>query len=565
MFDFSAHHNKDDLSVVQVLSVLNKLSAASGGVTKVALSRAILLSNHGFTSFIATLEYDPVLVASISALRSDGRLGDSVQVLNFFVYYSYLSLLADVDGVSLADTFVSPASASVSKRSRFIGVTGMRFNEFMNARGVVFAQEIFDESGGTILFQISIPGCKPQLFKTREDACSAWLEEVCKFGVKNVLIADASTKSEVVSSVSSENSHKILTLHGNHFDRPYSFGSVVKPTPTLILDNLKVCDALVVLTNAQRADIEAQFTVSDKVEVIPNSFSGPAALIGKVRDPKLFVVVSRLEPIKNIAMVVRAFRRAVDSDVSLKLEIWGHGAQEQSLRALISSLKLENNVSLMGYTTTVAEVFSRARASLMSSLSEGFGLSILESMSVGTPVIALAANYGPREIIESGEDGFLIDDENSFAEKILLIAGSDGIFGRLSAGALSKASKFTPKVVGDKWFNLIGRLLSDRNREVLAPSIAVVNTHSTTFGNLFFDAQSIESNELSRYRRVEILNIDRTRAFKGVVATIEPGVYRIANMKYEQEHSRYCLWILQGKRPFDGVVPKGAIRFRLLA
>ena len=48
-------------SEIHVISVLNKLAAASGGVTKVSLNRSDLLSERGFGSFIATLEFDPEL------------------------------------------------------------------------------------------------------------------------------------------------------------------------------------------------------------------------------------------------------------------------------------------------------------------------------------------------------------------------------------------------------------------------------------------------------------------------------------------------------------------------
>jgi glycosyltransferase involved in cell wall biosynthesis len=556
---------KSNYSNVQVISVLNKLSSASGGVTKVSLNRAALLSSSGFKSFIATLEYDPELVASVSELRSDERLAEKVQVLNFFVFYSHVSRLAAAEEFSLSDAYVSDVAETVRRRSRYIGLTGMRFNEYFNSEGGVFAQEIYDAAGCVVSFQILISGQKPLVFKTREEACTAWLEKISGYCESCVLIADASTKSEVVASVSSDRAHKVLTLHGNHFFPPYSFGSEVKPTPALIIDNMKVCDALVVLTNAQRTDIEAQFGTSFSIDVIPNSFAGSDVVSEKIRDPKLFVVVSRLEPIKNIAFIVRAFRQVVDSDPSLKLEIWGHGAQESMLRSLIVRLGLSDNVSLMGYTTQACEVFSRARASLTSSISEGFGLSLLESMSVGTPVIACAANYGPREIVDSGVDGFLIDDESGFAEKILQLAASDQLFLQLSKGALTKASKFTPEIVTSQWLALIKRMLVGGGKRHIDSSMEFVNTHSTTFGNLFFEAEGADLGSFSQYRRVEILRVDRTRMFKETISTVEPGIYRIAKIKYEAEHSRYCLWISQGQRAFDGVVPKGAIRFRLIA
>ena len=498
-------------------------------------------------------------------MRSDGRLSQSVNVINFFEYYAALSLLVDESEVSFVDIFVRGKIPTVQRKSRYIGVTGMRLNEFVNSEGRIFAQEILDETGGSVSFQMSTPWQELQIFKTRDDAYAFWLEELCSFSASSVLIADSSRVSHVVANVSSNRARKILTLHGNHFAPPYALGSVVKPTPASIIANLKVCDALVVLTQAQAADIVTQFGSLGPIEVIPNSFSRSQDSPENIRDQKLFVVVSRLETIKNLGMVIRAFRRAVDVDYSLKLEIWGDGSEEKTLSDLIYSLGLSSSVSLKGYTMNAGEVFSRARGSLASSLSEGFGLSLLESMSCGTPVIALAANYGPLAIIEDGCSGYLVKTEEEFAAKILLLAKSEDTFESLSMWSRIRASRYSPELVSDMWSCLINRVLTGgEETESFAASGLLRNSYSTASGNLFFNLDIDEPDVLRRFRRIEIVRIDRRRFFKGAISTIEPGIYGISNFKYEEEHSRFCLCILQGRRQYTGVIPKDAITFRLL-
>ncbi len=63
---------------------------------------------------------------------------------------------------------------------------------------------------------------------------------------------------------------------------------------------------------------------------------------------------------------------------------------------------------LAGYTNAPLEVFQGALASVYPTTTEGFGLSILEALSNGCPVISYDVNYGPREMIESGKNGELV-------------------------------------------------------------------------------------------------------------------------------------------------------------
>ena len=57
---------------------------------------------------------------------------------------------------------------------------------------------------------------------------------------------------------------------------------------------------------------------------------------------------------------------------------------------------------------------------LSTSKMEGFGLAILESLSVGTPVISYDVDYGPSELIQDGFNGYLVPqgDINQMVEKV---------------------------------------------------------------------------------------------------------------------------------------------------
>ncbi|QXN52239.1 MULTISPECIES: glycosyltransferase [Pseudomonas] len=550
------------------MSVLNRLSATAGGVTRAALNRAGVLGKNGFMSCIVSIDYDAGLANSIEVLRRDGRLDPEVLALNFFFYYGALSeaLAKSKNKPHISKLAVTSLLAVPKRRSRYVGATELQSAEFFNGAGVVFARELLDDSGNSISFQLNISPTENHTFKTRADACTFWLEELAKSGAHTVVISDASSTSDVVANVSSASASKVLTLHGNHFVAPYEYGSAIKPRSQLIIDNAKVCDSMVLLTENQRKDIERQFGCNQKISVIPNSKTAFKNDIVVKRKPNLFVVVSRLDAVKNIDRTIRAFKLAVEQNPELILEIWGRGTLESDLTDLIDELELSDNVFMKGYTRNPDTIFRRAQASISSSLSEGFGLSLLESMSVGTPVISFDSNYGPKEIIKDGENGFLVNSEEECAAQILRLARDNALFEELSKGGVESSDRYSEESVGEKWVALVNSLVeSEKYESPFGERSIFENTNSSSSGSIFISDKEIAGRPLDGVRRVEIIRIDRTKLFNDAYSKLEPGVYRIHNISHDPASFRYAIKISQDGNVHKGTIPLKALTFKLLS
>ena len=89
-----------------------------------------------------------------------------------------------------------------------------------------------------------------------------------------------------------------------------------------------------------------------------------------------------------------------------------------TLKQLVKTLQLEDKVIFKGHTNHPKEVFSKVIASLLTSRYEGFGLSIMESINYGCPVISYNVRYGPSELITNHENGIICekDDIEGFAD-----------------------------------------------------------------------------------------------------------------------------------------------------
>jgi glycosyltransferase involved in cell wall biosynthesis len=119
------------------------------------------------------------------------------------------------------------------------------------------------------------------------------------------------------------------------------------------------------------------------------------------RDPARFLWVHRLVPYKRPLEVVEAFRALPD----LRLTMVGVGPLEERLRA-----SLPPNVELLGWVPRerLAELFAGS-AGFVHVGEEDFGISMVEALAAGTPVLA-ADLGGARDIVRAGQDGVVISD-----------------------------------------------------------------------------------------------------------------------------------------------------------
>lgn len=127
----------------------------------------------------------------------------------------------------------------------------------------------------------------------------------------------------------------------------------------------------------------------------------PRAIAGRA------ITVGRLDPIKDQATLLRAVRRVVNLAPDFELDLVGDGPCRADLEALSRSLELGSHVRFLGYRENVGALLALSDFFVLSSISEGLSLALLESMAAGLPAIATDVG-GNREVVVSGETGYLV-------------------------------------------------------------------------------------------------------------------------------------------------------------
>ena len=102
---------------------------------------------------------------------------------------------------------------------------------------------------------------------------------------------------------------------------------------------------------------------------------------------KIFLVLGRLDPVKNVSWLIGVFREVVNQQGGCLLLIVGSGKEESNLKLQVTSYKLQNNIKFETWTDDPISYIKTADCVLFSSLSEGYGLVPMEAFFAGTLVI----------------------------------------------------------------------------------------------------------------------------------------------------------------------------------
>lgn len=131
------------------------------------------------------------------------------------------------------------------------------------------------------------------------------------------------------------------------------------------------------------------------------------------------LMISRLEPVKNIEGVIRVVKKLVEEGVSVHLTVAGNGTAEDELKELVDVLKLNDSVFFMGFIKDPYPLLANADLYILNSFSEGFSNSLVEAMYSKTPSLSTAVGAAP-EIITDNENGFVVlpDDDGALYLKL---------------------------------------------------------------------------------------------------------------------------------------------------
>lgn len=210
----------------------------------------------------------------------------------------------------------------------------------------------------------------------------------------------------------------------------------------------------------------------ERIQVIRNGIAiGPAVARQGAAGWRI-VHVARLNEVKDQRTLLRAVRLLADVHPEVRLHLVGDGEEREALEQLTDELRLREQVRFHGFTDDVRPYLADADLFVLSSVSEGIALTLLEAMAASLPVVATDVG-GNREVVVPGETGLLVPpaDPAALAEAIAALLGEPARAAAMGlAGRARVVRDFSLDRTADAYEALYLRLLARHGVAAMVPS-----------------------------------------------------------------------------------------------
>jgi L-malate glycosyltransferase len=242
----------------------------------------------------------------------------------------------------------------------------------------------------------------------------------------------------------------ITTLHGTDITlvgRDPSY----EPVITFAINQ---SDVVTSVSESLKQDTYTHFKISREIKVVPNfvctdlyreareKLSPEVVKQYAPNGEKILMHISNFRPVKRVEDVVRVFDR-VRKKIPAKLLLVGDGPERQKIENLCRELGTCNDIFFIGKIKSTEQALAMADLFLLTSASESFGLSALEAMASGVPVISTNTGGSP-EVNVHGKTGFManVGDVDAMANYAIQILENENSLQQFRKGAIEQSMNF---------------------------------------------------------------------------------------------------------------------------
>ncbi|WP_373842072.1 accessory Sec system glycosyltransferase GtfA [Limosilactobacillus sp.] len=358
-------------------------------------------------------------------------------------------------------------------------------SEFYNGdsqNNIVAYREFYNEDGSVAYTQY--PNGKDELFVFPDqiyyskNALYLKMLEELNFQPSDIIILDRMDDGGILINGQLIFEHHlsaklVVVVHADHYDKHYVGQNILwNNFYEYQFTHPDDVAAFIVATDKQNQLFKKQERRYQKAT--PRIVTIPVGNLTKLMKPTQprkahsMITASRLADEKHIDWLIRAAVIARQTVPDLTLDIYGYGGELDRLQKLIESLRATDYIRLMGQHD-LTNVYERYAAYVAASTSEGFGLSLMEAVGSGLPMIGFDVPYGNQTFIENGQNGHLIPyhEDDSIDHKVKSLASAMiKLFTTDDLHAFSKrsyalAEPYLQKNVAQLWYRLLGELQND--------------------------------------------------------------------------------------------------------
>lgn len=295
---------------------------------------------------------------------------------------------------------------------------------------------------------------KSQIKDTLFKGSSAFRQYAKEEGFDVILSIGLPSNIFALSGKLRRNTRIIFCEHTHAKYMPTKLSSVHRKLGVLFFDKI------ITPTEKDRENYMSIFGLKeDSVEAIPNWFDSLEIETFYNADSKKLVTAGRFCDQKGYDYLVEVARLFFEKKPEWSWDLYG---QEDDVvypetMKKIREYGLEENIIYKGVSYNKDDIYKDASVYVMTSRAEGLPLVLLEALSYKLPLVSFNCLTGPSDIINEGENGFLVEnfDVETMAKKLIELAENKELRMTMSNNSLESLKKFKKIEIINKWRNLI--------------------------------------------------------------------------------------------------------------
>lgn len=340
----------------------------------------------------------------------------------------------------------------------------LQMRVFYKENGQVAYEQYYEKN------DITVTRIDNQLLYGRNAFLQLFFEKMT-FTKKDLIIIDRSLDVADALLPQGQNTKKAVVIHAEHYNSVRSTADWIAWNNfyEYVFTNEHLIDQFIVATKQQAETLANHFKImgkdTEKITIIPVG-NLPSEEIG-YDDTTVnrfhLMTASRLASEKNVDLIIQAIVQAKKNISELSLSIYGTGQKLTDLKKLVKKLDAESYITFEGHQE-LKTIYQKHGAYLSASSSEGFGLTLLEAIGSGLPLIGFKVPYGNMEFIDHKKNGILVPKKNTKADCVALSEAIERLFRApfdydlAREISLEKARGYSNDIVRDKWQSLIIKL-----------------------------------------------------------------------------------------------------------
>jgi glycosyltransferase involved in cell wall biosynthesis len=201
----------------------------------------------------------------------------------------------------------------------------------------------------------------------------------------------------------------------------------------------------------------------ENISVIYNSVTNCNNKIVSSLENKRALVIGRLTYQKNLEILIELWSEVSQKHPDWILTIVGTGDSKE-IKQIIFNKSLDKVVELVPSTNTIETYYKESSLYLMTSRFEGLPMVLLEAQNYGLPIVSFDCKCGPREIINNGENGYLIENGNTddFVEKVSALIENEKLRDKFGKKAKKNSSNFSEEIIMNQWVTLFEEVVNKK-------------------------------------------------------------------------------------------------------